>query len=99
VQETLLGPRFGSRYGITDEEVRELGRRIEEEAIWAPDPIDAPRVVPDDPDDDYLIALAMEDQADALVRRDRHFDGVSVHGLRILFPGELLALTASCWRN
>ena len=34
-----------------------------------------------------MIALALEGKADALVTRDRHFDDVTVPGLRILFPG------------
>jgi len=48
------------------------------------DPVDPPRVVPEDPKDDYLVALALAAKADALVTRDRHFDKLRVRGLPII---------------
>ena len=91
VREALLRPRIADRYRVTGEEVAELVSRLQEESIWVSDPADPPRVVPDDPGDDYLVALALANGADALVRRDRHFDGVEVAGLRIIYPGEFIA--------
>jgi predicted nucleic acid-binding protein len=49
-----------------------------------PDPINPPRLVPADTGDDYLIQLAKDGDADALVTRDHHFDGIRVSGLEIL---------------
>jgi predicted nucleic acid-binding protein len=40
--------------------------------------------VPADTGDDYLIQLAKDGDADALVTRDHHFDGIRVSGLEIL---------------
>lgn len=91
VREALLGPRIRRRYGIPAAEVEDLCKRLEEDAIWLSDPRDPPRIVPNDSDDDYLVALALEAKADVLVRRDRHFDGVAVPGLRIVFPGVVVA--------
>ena len=76
---------------MTTQEVDELCRRFEEESIWRPDPTDPPRRVPNDSGDDYLVALALENDADLLVTRDRHFDGLSIDGIRIEFPGGFLA--------
>lgn len=90
VREALLRPRIAGRYGVVVDEVERLCRRIEDESIWLADPKDPPRKVPNDPDDDYLVALAIEGEADALVTRDRHFQGVEVLSLRILYPGQLL---------
>lgn len=90
VRQALLRPRIAGRYGISSGEVDDLCRRIQEESIWFPDPVDPPRIVARDANDDYLVALAMEGKVDALVTRDRHFDDLSVPGLRILFPGVLL---------
>ncbi len=90
-REALLRPRIAGRYGITPEDVEALAHRIEEESIWLADPQAPPRAVPGDPDDDYLVALALAGEAEALVTRDRHFEGVQVGGLRILFPGVFVA--------
>jgi predicted nucleic acid-binding protein len=82
----LLDRRIASRYGITPDEVDEFCRRIEEESIRFPDPIDPPRMVPADRGDDYLIQLAKDGGAEALVTRDHHFDGIAVQGLEIIPP-------------
>jgi putative PIN family toxin of toxin-antitoxin system len=86
VRKALLDPRISRRYNITRDEVNELCRRIEEESIWLPDPIDPPRLVPTDRGDDYLIQLAKDGGADILVTRDHHFDGIVVPGLEIVPP-------------
>jgi len=86
VRKALLDPRISRRYGITRGEVDEFCRRLEQESIWLSDPIDPPRLVPGDAGDDYLIQLAKDGGADALVTRDHHFDGIRVPGLEILPP-------------
>ena len=90
VRKALLDPRISRRYGITSDEVDELCRRIEEESIWHSDPVDPPRMVPADSGDDYLIQLAIESGAAALVTRDHHFDGIVVGRLEILPPRAIL---------
>lgn len=90
VRKALLDSRISARYGITPGEVDEFCRRIEEESIWLSDPADPPRVVLAAAGDDYLIQLARESRADALVTRDRHFDGIVVGGLEILPPRAIL---------
>jgi uncharacterized protein len=90
VRKALLDSRISSRYGITRDEVDELCRRLEEESIWHANPIDPPRMVPSDRGDDYLIQLARESRADALITRDRHFNGIVVRGLEILPPRAIL---------
>jgi len=90
VRKALLDPRISRRYGITPDEVDEFCRRIEEDSIWLADPIDPPRMVPADAGDDYLIQLARESRADALVTRDHHFEGIVVRGLEILPPRAIL---------
>jgi len=90
VRKALLDPRISNRYGITADEVDEFCRRIEEESIWLANPVNPPRMVPADAGDDYLIQLAKDGRADALVTRDHHFDGIVVLGLEILPPRSIL---------
>jgi putative PIN family toxin of toxin-antitoxin system len=86
VRKALLDRRISRRYGITRDEVDEFCQRLERESIWLRDPVDPPRVVPSDAGDDYLIQLAIDGDADALVTRDHHFDGIELPGLEILAP-------------
>ena len=55
------------------------------------EPASVPRVVPDDAEDDKLVALAIAADTDALVTSDVHL--LSLHpyeGIPILTPGEML---------
>jgi predicted nucleic acid-binding protein len=55
-------------------------------------PVSVPRVVPDDPDDDHVMAAAVAAGADLIVSGDRHLLGVGTYrGIRILRPAEVLA--------
>jgi predicted nucleic acid-binding protein len=92
VRKALMDMRIASRYGITPDEVDEFCRRIEEESIWLPDPIQPPRIVPADRGDDYLIQLAKDGGADVLVTRDHHFNGIEVLGLEIVPPRVVVPL-------
>jgi predicted nucleic acid-binding protein len=56
------------------------------------DPHDPPRAVPGDPNDDYLVALAIDSGGTYLATRDKHFEGVRVEGVRIVTPGRLIRL-------
>lgn len=90
VTKALLHHRIGGKYGITREEADSLADRLAEDGILLEEPVDPPRVVPDDPKDDYLVALATAAGADALVTRDRHFEKVKVKDLPILTPREMV---------
>jgi putative PIN family toxin of toxin-antitoxin system len=53
------------------------------------DPVEIPRVVPDDPEDDKLVALALAADA-VLVTNDVHLLAVAGHqGLRVLRPTDV----------
>jgi putative PIN family toxin of toxin-antitoxin system len=57
------------------------------------EPAETPRVVPDDPDDDKLVAVARAAGADALVTNDRHLLGLDpLDGLRIVRPEDFLRI-------
>jgi putative PIN family toxin of toxin-antitoxin system len=59
------------------------------------EPAATPRVVPDDPEDDKLVAVALAAGAGALVTNDRHLLGLDPCGtVRVLRPAMLVTL----WR-
>lgn len=86
VRKALLHPRIAGKYGITHEDVEALSLRLSEEGSMLDDPSDPPRVVRNDPGDDYLVALALAADADCLVTRDQHFRDVEVEDVPILTP-------------
>ena len=87
VADVLARPKF-RRYvdvaGVADflAEVRRLGE-------WHSDPLDPPKICRD-PDDDYLLALAIASKADALVTGDDDLPAVPNPGVEIITPRELL---------
>lgn len=90
VRRALLHPRIAGKYNISKTEIDQLTQRLREESLHFEDPLDPPRVVTGDPNDDYLVALALAMPADYFVTRDRHFDKVRVEGLTILPPRHAL---------
>jgi putative PIN family toxin of toxin-antitoxin system len=65
------------------------------EAVDLVTPLATPRTVPDDPDDDHVIAAAIAAGADVIASGDRHLLGLGTHGdIRILRPADVLASIA-----
>jgi predicted nucleic acid-binding protein len=85
-----LDPRVRGKYGLDRVDIVEFVERLRREGIGFEDPVDPPRAIPLDPNDDYLVVLALESGADVLITRDQHFEDVSVSGLRIITPSRFL---------
>ncbi len=95
VRKALLSPRIAGRYRVARDDAEGFAKQLAEEALLADDPRDPPRVVPDDPKDDYLVALTLASSADLLVTRDKHFEEVQVRGFAIVGPREALDQVAT----
>jgi predicted nucleic acid-binding protein len=55
-------------------------------------PASVPRTVPNDPEDDQVIAAALAGQADIIVSGDHHLLSLgSHHGIQIMRPADVLA--------
>jgi putative PIN family toxin of toxin-antitoxin system len=74
LEEVLLRPKF--RASVADADVRDYVDALAAEAVFTPDPRDAPEVT-DDPGDDYLFALARAAGADVIVSGDAHLTGLA----------------------
>ncbi|MEO7819335.1 MAG: PIN domain-containing protein [Actinomycetota bacterium] len=90
VEKSLRHPRIANKYGITQQEAKSFGHRLSEEGMLVNDPKNPPRIVPDDPNDDYLIALGLGTEASFLVTRDHHFAKVRIPSLPIVSPRQML---------
>ncbi|HVH76571.1 MAG TPA: putative toxin-antitoxin system toxin component, PIN family [Stellaceae bacterium] len=90
--EVLLAKSKLRRYAAyADDDVREYIRWLLTQAEMVPD-APAPRVVPNDPKDDLIVAAAVAAKADYLVTGDRaHLLPLGEHqGIRIISPRAVL---------
>jgi putative PIN family toxin of toxin-antitoxin system len=96
----ILSPDLEREYGhIAPRAVhgRNIERTLQEllRVAQRVQPQETPRIVPDDPDDDKLIAAARAAGADAVVTNDRHLLTLDPLGpLRVLRPVEFVRLWA-----
>jgi hypothetical protein len=91
IRATLDYPRIRRKYPITDEQVEQLIRLIERDALVVPGIVDARGDIPDDPQDERVPACAMEGMADLIVSGDRHeLDLEEYDGIPIVTARELL---------
>ena len=60
------------------------------------EPLDVPRIVPNDPDDDHVVAAAVAARAHLIVSGDKHLLSLKDRiGIQVLKPGEALQFMAS----
>lgn len=77
--QVLQRPRIMRKYRhITHETIARSTASLRANAIVV-SPVDVPRVVPDDPDDDIVIACAVTGKAEYIVSRDRHLLRLGSH--------------------
>jgi putative PIN family toxin of toxin-antitoxin system len=91
LRRVLAYPKVASRLDPTD--AAELVALVEEQATCVADPSERPRAVPEDPDDDYLVALAAAAGA-VLVSGDAHLLALAGR-LPVCSPRAFLELLAT----
>jgi uncharacterized protein len=85
LDEVLRREKF-RRYA-TEDEVATYVELLRDESILVDDPDPGPEPLADDPDDEYLIALARAARVDALVSGDPHLTGLR-NRIPVLTPRE-----------
>lgn len=82
--------RIRRKYGVTDDEVSDLIDLLAANAVVVDGTLDVSGSVPDDPDDEIVLACAMQGQADLIVTGDQHllalgtFRGIPIVTVRSL---------------
>ena len=96
--QAVISPALHREYqyivkrAVRGRDFSDLFRRFLEKAKVV-EPVGTPRVVPDDPDDDKLVAAALSGAADAIVTNDHHLLILDPYGqLRIVRPAEFVGL-------
>lgn len=91
IRATLAYPRIRRKYPLTDEQVEQLVTLLEQDALVVPGVADATGAIPDDPQDEMILACAIEGMADLIVSGDRHLlDLGEYQGIQILTAREFL---------
>jgi uncharacterized protein len=72
IRATLSYPRIRHKYGITDEDVKQLVTLLEQDALSVSGEANVAGSVPEDPADEMVLACAMDVQADVIVSGDCH---------------------------
>lgn len=92
LEDVLLRPKF--HVLMTEEDACAYVDALALEAVVVGDPEEVERVT-DDPDDDYLVALAVVAGADALVSGDAHLTELLDPPVSVLTPRQLLERLSS----
>lgn len=101
LKRVLAYPRLRSLHGLNDEKLVRFVSSVAADSFVVSLPDLIPRVVPDDADDDILVATAVASSANVLCTRNRHLFHPKVreycerHGIQVMDDLELLKLLRS----
>jgi putative PIN family toxin of toxin-antitoxin system len=91
IAATLHYDRIRRKYGVTEGDIGDLLALLSADAVVVPGQSDVAGSVPDDPDDEIILACALDGQADVIVSGDRHLLALgSYRGILILTARQFL---------
>lgn len=91
-EEVLGYDRIRRRHGMTPEQIAAEVADLQRFALLV-EPQTVPTVIPEDPDDDHVLACAVAGQAHYIVSGDPHLLNLRAYqGIRILSPAAFVAL-------
>ncbi|MEB2332991.1 MAG: putative toxin-antitoxin system toxin component, PIN family [Anaerolineaceae bacterium] len=68
------------KYSISNEDIQAISNLLREDALLVSGQMDAQGTVPQDPDDEKFIAIALEGEATVIVSGDHHLLDLGKHG-------------------
>lgn len=90
VGEVLRRPHIRKHHGMSNEDIEEFLEEFREFSVEV-DVGEIRKVIEEDPDDDFLLALAAAGSADYIVSGDRHILALKQYwGIRCVSPGDCL---------
>ncbi len=91
IRAVLNYPRIRRKYALTDADVEQLTALLEQDALLVPGRAEVAGAIPEDPDDEAVLACALDAQADLIVSGDRHLLDLGVYrGVPILTVRDFL---------
>ena len=72
VQKALNYDRIRRKYNLTIEDIGDLITLLEKDALIVPGTADVGGTIPADPDDEHVLACAVDGQADLIASGDKH---------------------------
>jgi hypothetical protein len=91
IVHTLSYPHIRRKYPITDDEVTQLITLLEKDALVVSGRSEISGIIPDEPDDEQVLACAFEGRADFIASGDRHLLELGEYqGIPILTVREFL---------
>lgn len=91
IRSTLSYPRIRRKYPLTGDDVERLVILLEQDALVVPGQGTLSGAIPDDPQDEIVLACAVEGQADLIVSGDHHLLNLGEYqGILIVTAREFL---------
>lgn len=79
LRSTLGYDRIRRKYNLTDKDVDDIVALLDNDALIVSGVADVWGAVPDDPDDDHVLACAVDGEADVIVSGDHHLLDLGVY--------------------
>lgn len=92
VEDVLHRPHLKGKYHLSDEEIERVLYNLRSYGLMVPGKLEV-KVIQEDPEDNFLIAAALEGEADYIVSGDPHLKDLSEYkGIRIIPPREFMRI-------